>query len=140
MNGVSWIPHIDSEFAGYRLVSLLGHGGMSIVYRAEHVHLGRIVALKLLSPDLSTDEQFRERFNRESRVAAGLDHPNIIPIFEAGEENETLYIAMRYVDGPDLKTRLKTQGPLDTAQTISLVAQERMEDARVPPRSKGGGP
>jgi serine/threonine-protein kinase len=123
MSGVSWIPHIDSEFAGYRLVSLLGHGGMSIVYRAEHVQLERLVALKLLSPDLSNDDSFRERFTRESRVAAGLDHPSIIPIFEAGEENGLLYIAMRYVDGPDLKTKLKSDGPLAPEQVISLVAQ-----------------
>lgn len=123
MSGIAWIPRIDTEFAGYRLVSLLGHGGMSIVYRAEHVHLGRLVALKLLSPELCADESFRERFNSESRLAAGLDHPNIIPIYEAGEADETLFIAMRYVDGPDLKTRLKKEGPLDAAQAISLIAQ-----------------
>ena len=90
MGGVSWIPRIGDEFAGYRLVALIGHGGMSIVYRAEHIGLGRTVALKLLSPELSEDEGFRERFERESRIAAALEHPNIIPIYEAGEEDGVL--------------------------------------------------
>ena len=110
MSDVSWIPRIGDEFAGYRLVSLIGHGGMSIVYRAEHIGLERTVALKLLSPQLSGDEAFRERFQRESKVAASLEHPNIIPIYEAGGENDVFYIAMRYVDGADLKTRLKESG------------------------------
>ncbi len=123
MGGVSWIPRIGDEFAGYRLVALIGHGGMSIVYRAEHIGLGRTVALKLLSPELSEDESFRERFERESRIAAALEHPNIIPIYEAGEENGVLFIAMRYVDGADLKTRLKREGPMNADQAASLVAQ-----------------
>ncbi len=123
MSDVSWIPRIGDEFAGYRLVSLIGHGGMSIVYRAEHIGLERTVALKLLSPQLSGDEAFRERFRRESKVAASLEHPNIIPIYEAGGESDVLYIAMRYVDGADLKTRLKESGQLEVQQVVSLVAQ-----------------
>ena len=123
MSDVSWIPRIGDEFAGYRLVSLLGHGGMSIVYRAEHIGLERTVALKLLSPQLSDDEDFRERFQRESKVAASLEHPNIIPIYEAGGENGVFYIAMRYVDGADLKTRLKESGQLEAQQVVSFVAQ-----------------
>ena len=123
MSDVSWIPRIGEEFAGYRLVSLIGHGGMSIVYRAEHIGLERTVALKLLSPQLSGDEAFRERFQRESKVAASLEHPNIIPIYEAGGENDVFYIAMRYVDGADLKTRLKESGQLEAQQVVSLVAQ-----------------
>jgi predicted Ser/Thr protein kinase len=123
MSEVTWIPRIGAEFAGYRLGSLLGHGGMSIVYRAEHMHLGRTVALKLLAPQLSEDEAFRERFERESRLAASLDHPNIIPIYEAGEEDGVLFIAMRYVEGADLKTRLNEGGPFDSDKVASLVAQ-----------------
>jgi hypothetical protein len=122
-SGVGWVPRIGSEFAGYRLESLLGHGGMSIVYRAEHLSLGRTVALKLLAPELSEDEAFRERFLRESRMAAGLDHPNIIPIFEAGEERGCFYIAMRYVVGADLKTVLKDEGPLDPVRTVTIIGQ-----------------
>jgi tRNA A-37 threonylcarbamoyl transferase component Bud32 len=123
VSDVNWIPRIGDEFAGYRLVSLIGHGGMSIVYRAEHIGLERTVALKLLSPQLSEDEDFRERFQRESKVAAALEHPNIIPIYEAGEENGVLYIAMRYVDGADLKTRLKQSGPLEEHEVAALVSQ-----------------
>jgi serine/threonine-protein kinase len=123
VSDVHWIPRIGDEYAGYRLVSLIGHGGMSIVYKAEHIKLERTVALKLLSPQLSEDEDFRERFQRESKVAAALEHPNIIPIYEAGDENGVFYIAMRYVDGADLKTRLKQDGPLDAAQVASLVSQ-----------------
>ena len=123
MGSVSWIPRIGEEFAGYRLVSLIGHGGMSIVYRAEHIGLERTVALKLLSPQVSEDEDFRERFQRESEVAAALEHPNIIPIYEAGEENGVLYIAMRYVEGADLKSRLKQDGPLEAHQVVLLISQ-----------------
>jgi tRNA A-37 threonylcarbamoyl transferase component Bud32 len=123
VSDVHWIPRIGDEYAGYRLVSLIGHGGMSIVYKAEHIKLERTVALKLLSPQLSEDESFRERFQRESKVAAALEHPNIIPIYEAGDENGVFYIAMRYVDGADLKTRLKQGGPLEAAQVASLVSQ-----------------
>ena len=107
---VSWIPRIGAEFAGYRLDALLGHGGMSIVYRAQHIVLERKVALKLLSPQLSEDESFRERFMRESRLAARLDHPNIIPIYEASESDDVFFIAMRYVEGADLRKLLK-DGP-----------------------------
>jgi len=123
MGGVGWIPRIGDEFAGYRLVALIGHGGMSIVYRAEHIGLGRTVALKLLSPELSEDGSFRERFERESRIAAALEHPNVIPIYEAGEQDGVLYIAMRYVEGADLKTRLRRDGPLQAEQAASLIAQ-----------------
>ena len=119
---MSWIPRIGSEFAGYRLEALLGHGGMSIVYRAKHTVLGRTVALKLLSPQLSEDEAFRERFSRESRLAASLDHPNIIPIYEASEADGVFFIAMRYVEGSDLRTRLK-QGPLSPQALIGIVDQ-----------------
>jgi tRNA A-37 threonylcarbamoyl transferase component Bud32 len=123
MSDVSWIPRIGDEFGGYRLVSLIGHGGMSIVYRAEHIGLERTVALKLLSPQLSDDADFRERFQRESKVAASLEHPNIIPIYEAGDADGVFYIAMRYVDGADLKTRLKENGPPEAHEVVSLVAQ-----------------
>ncbi len=119
---MTWVPPIGSDFAGYRLEAMLGHGGMSIVYRAKHVALGRTVALKLLSPQLSEGDAFRARFERESRLAASLDHPNIIPIYEASEFDGVFFIAMRYVDGPDLKTRLK-EGPLSLSATVSIIDQ-----------------
>src|SRR5688572_32467333 len=110
-----------SVIAGYRIDSLIGRGGMAVVYRAEDMRLGRKVALKLLTPQLADDEQFRQRFIQESRWAASLDHPNIVPIYEAGEADGQLYIAMRYVVGPDLKCLLADQGgqlPLDWALRI----------------------
>ena len=92
-------PRIGSELFGYRLEALLGRGGMSVVYRAHDLALDRKVALKLLAPELAEDERFRARFLKESRMAASLDHPNVIPIYEAGESGGLLCIAMRYVEG-----------------------------------------
>jgi predicted Ser/Thr protein kinase len=114
---------IGTTVAGYRLERLLGRGGMSVVYLAEHQRLGRKVALKLLSPALSEDESFRERFERESRRAAEIDHPNIVPIYDAGDAEGQFYIAMRYVQGPDLKTLLKGDGPLSIGRTLFLLEQ-----------------
>ena len=99
-----------TEIAGYRIESLIGRGGMAVVYRAEDMRLGRKVALKLLTPQLADNEQFRQRFIRESRLAASLDHPNIVPIYEAGEADGQLFIAMRYVIGSDLKGVLADEG------------------------------
>ncbi len=96
---------------------------MGVVYLAEDVHLKRKVALKVLAPELAQDPKFRERFVRESQLAASLDHPNIIPIFEAREAGGSLYIAMRYVPGLDLKTLIGQDGPLPPARTISILGQ-----------------
>jgi serine/threonine-protein kinase len=107
----------------YVLGQVLGRGGMGVVYRATHVHLGREVALKLLAPELTTNDEFRGRFLRESRLAASLDHPNIITVFDAGDFNGTLYIAMRYVEGVDLAQLLRKQGRLDPLAALSLLDQ-----------------
>jgi YVTN family beta-propeller protein len=112
---------VGTTFAGYRIESLLGRGGMSVVYLAEDVRLRRKVALKLLSSELSADERFRDRFVRESQIAAGLDHPNIIPIYEAGEADGALFIAMRYVRGTDLKTLLRNDGPLVPNRAVEIL-------------------
>src|SRR5438128_3776932 len=113
-----------SEIAGYRIESLVGRGGMAVVYRAEDLRLGRKVALKLLSAQLADSEQFRQRFIMESRLAASLDHPNIVPIYEAGEADGQLFIAMRYVVGSDLKALLTALGgPLPAEQALRVVAQ-----------------
>jgi YVTN family beta-propeller protein len=108
--------------AGYRVEALLGRGGMGVVYLAEDPRLKRRVALKLLAPELAENEAFRERFLRESELAASLDHPNVVPIYEAGEAEGRLYIAMRFVEGADLKTLL-ADGPLEPARAIGLVGQ-----------------
>jgi len=113
---------IGTEVAGFRIESVLGRGGMSVVYVAEQIRLGRKVALKVLTTELAWDEQFRERFVRESHIAATIDHPNIIPIYDAGEADGLLYIAMRFVQGPDLKEILK-RGNLGVGRTIFLIEQ-----------------
>src|SRR5439155_14192494 len=106
---VSTDPRIGTDLLGYRIEALLGRGGMGVVYRAFDVRLKRRVALKLLAPDLAVDAGFRERFLRESELAASLDHPGIVPIFEAGEFDGQLFIAMRYVEGSDLTELLREQ-------------------------------
>jgi serine/threonine protein kinase len=120
---MSWDIPIGTEFAGYRILEILGRGGMSVVYAAEHIRLGRMVALKLMTPALAADESFRERFIRESRLAATLDHPNIIPIYDAGEADGFLYIAMRHVQGSDLGVVLKETGQLPIGQTLFYIEQ-----------------
>jgi serine/threonine protein kinase/ABC-type transport system substrate-binding protein len=110
-------------FAGYHVLSQLGEGGMGIVYLAEHIGLGRKVALKLLPPQLASDPRFRERFIRESRLAASLDHPNVIPIYEAGESEGRLFLAMRYVEGTDLNRVLHDEGRLEPGRAIRILKQ-----------------
>src|SRR5688572_11865378 len=90
-----------STIGGYRIEEVVGRGGMGIVYRATQLALERVVALKVIAPELATDAAFRERFKRESRIAASIEHPNVIPVYEAGEESGVLFIAMRYVEGTD---------------------------------------
>ncbi len=119
---VSDDPRVGTELAGYRIESLLGLGGMSVVYLAEDLRLKRRVALKLLAAGLVEDESFRDRFLRESELAASIDHPNIVPIYEAGSTEDLLFIAMRYVDGRDLGERLQ-RGCLDPGDAIGVLAQ-----------------
>jgi tRNA A-37 threonylcarbamoyl transferase component Bud32 len=114
---------VGTEIAGYRVESFISRGGMAVIYRAHDRRLGRRVALKLLAPELSQDERFQQRFLRESRLAASLDHPNIIPIYEAGEASGLLYIVMRYVEGSDMKELLDREGPLDLDRITSILRQ-----------------
>lgn len=114
---------IGTVVGGYRIEELLGRGGMSTVYVAEHLRLHRKVALKILATDLAEDQRFRERFLRESELAASLDHPNIIPIFDADESDGTLYIAMRRVEGTDLRELLRSSGALEPARALAIVGQ-----------------
>src|SRR5881397_1925670 len=88
---------IGTVLGGYRIVESIGSGGTSVVYRAEHVRLGRTAALKLLVPGFG-EADFAHRFLRESQLAASLDHPNIVPVYDAGEEDGLLYIAMAHID------------------------------------------
>ncbi|MFE0376586.1 serine/threonine-protein kinase [Streptomyces inhibens] len=119
------------RIAEYLLEDEIGRGGMAVVYRAEDLRLGRTVALKLLAPELARNDTFRKRFAHESRVAAAIDHPHIVPVFEAGETEGVLYIAMRYVEGRDLRALLDRDGPLslETACRIALQVASALDAA-----------
>jgi serine/threonine-protein kinase len=119
------VPELSpgAEFAGCRIEAVAGRGGMGVVYRATELSLGRPVALKLLTPERARDEEFRERFQRESRMAAAIDHPNVIPVYAAGEHDGSLYLVMRYVSGTDLHALLRDSGALSPARAADIVAQ-----------------
>ena len=112
---------IGGQLGNYLIESVIGRGGMSVVYRAKHSRLGTSVALKVLAPELSSDDTFRERFLREAQMAAGIEHPNVIPMHDMGLHESSLYIVMRYVSDGDLKDLLAASGPLDAEQAISLL-------------------
>lgn len=114
---------LGAELAGYRLDQLLGQGGMAVVYRAYDSRLDRQVALKIMAPWLARDDAFRQRFIRESRAAAAVDDPHIIPVFEAGEARGVLYIAMRFVRGGDVRTLIDREGPLPPARAADIIGQ-----------------
>jgi serine/threonine protein kinase len=111
------------ELLGYRLEAVIGLGGMGVVYRAVDLRLKRTVALKLMAPELALDERFRERFAREAELAMSLEHPNVIPIHDAGEVEGRLFLAMRLVEGGTLRSLLREEGTLAAARTIALVRQ-----------------
>ncbi|HEX9623766.1 MAG TPA: serine/threonine-protein kinase, partial [Streptosporangiaceae bacterium] len=112
-----------ARIAGYRIEQLIGRGGMAVVYRATDVRLDRMVALKILNPDLARNDSFRQRFIRESRAGAAVDHPHVIPVFEAGEAQDVLFIAMRYVSGLDVRALIERLGKLPADRTVELVTQ-----------------
>lgn len=107
----------------FLIEEVIGRGGMSDVYRAYDPKLGRDVALKVLSPALGRNPEFRDRFLRESRSAAQLNHPHVVPIFEAGNDGDTLFIAMQLVRGCDLKTHIERHGPLSLDVLLSVIRQ-----------------
>jgi DNA-binding beta-propeller fold protein YncE len=116
-------PAIGSILAGYRLDALIARGGMGVVYRATHLALDRPVALKVIARHLAGDEGFRDRFLRESRLAARLDHPAIVAVFDAREDDGELIVAMRLIGGGDLKRRIAAEGPLPPAEAVALLGQ-----------------
>ena len=100
-----------SVFAGHRIEGLAGRGGMGVVYKATHLALDHVVALKVISPELAYDERFRRRFGEESRIAVSIRHPNVVAIHHAGEEDGLLFVTMDLIDGTDLRGLLGAQGP-----------------------------
>jgi Protein kinase domain len=112
-----------TEIASYTIRSVIGRGGMGVVYLAEHHALGRNVALKVLAPELAGDEEFRQRFLREARLAASIDHPNVIPVYDAGDSDGLLFLAMRHVPGTDLARTLDAEGTLRPARAVKVLSQ-----------------
>jgi len=116
-------PDIGTDFVGYRIEELIGRGGMGVVYRAYDLRLKRTIALKLVAPELALDESFRARFARETELAMALEHPNVIPIYDAGDVDGRLYLAMRLIGGPDLRGILRTEGSLPAERACAICAQ-----------------
>jgi serine/threonine protein kinase len=122
--GGGWIDlSAGDEFAGYRIERQLGRGGMGVLYLAIEPGLERRVALKLIAPEAAADEVFARRFAEESRIAASIEHPNVVPIYAAGEEDGIPFIAMRFVSGSDLAHRLAREGRLEPPAAVALIAQ-----------------
>ena len=115
--------YIGSVVGGHRITRLIGRGGMGLVYEAVDPSLDRNVAIKLVAPDLALEPDFRERFISESKVAASIDHPNVLPIFSAGEHDGVLFLAMRLVIGRDLRSLVDEEGPMTPARAAPIVAQ-----------------
>src|SRR5215216_4530396 len=114
---------VGTEFAGHRIDGIAGRGGMGVVYRATDLMLDRTVALKLISPSLASDPVFRARFGHECRMAAAIDHPNVVQVFYAGEEGGLLYVTMRYIEGTDLREMLERCTRLEPERALALVEQ-----------------
>ena len=112
-----------SELAGYRIIRQLGQGGMGAVYLAERIADGERVAFKVLLSEHALNEEFRSRFDRESRYAAALNHPNIVRVHEVGGTEDLSYMVMDFVDGSDLARKLAKEGRLEAAPTIEILEQ-----------------
>jgi tRNA A-37 threonylcarbamoyl transferase component Bud32/CheY-like chemotaxis protein len=114
---------IGTVIAGYRIEERIGRGGMGVVYRAEHLNLRRRAAIKIIAPDLAESEGFRERFTREARIAAALQHPNIVTVYDAGELDGLLYLAMQYIQGSDLSAVLRAEHRLRPYRAVDVCRQ-----------------
>ncbi|HEX8102392.1 MAG TPA: serine/threonine-protein kinase [Solirubrobacteraceae bacterium] len=116
-------PRVGSTVAGYRIGARIGRGGMGVVYRAEHLQLGRPAALKIVAPELAGDREFRRRFEHEARIAAQLAHPHVVPVYDAGDADGLLYLAMALIEGGDLAAELAARGALDPARALLICGQ-----------------
>ena len=123
---------IGAEFLGYRIEERIGQGGMGVVYRAYDLRLRRTVALKLVTPELAVDERLRERFVRETELAMSLEHPNVVPIHDAGEVAGRLYLAMRLVLGKDLRRCPARGGSRPRGRSRSAVRSRTPSTPRTP--------
>src|ERR687893_1038279 len=116
-------PRLGTVIAGYRIEGRIGRGGMGVVYRAQHLNLQRRAAIKIIAPDLAESEGFRERFTREARIAAALQHPSIVTVYDAGEVNGLLYLAMQCIEGFDLSAMLRREGHLRPYRAVDVCRQ-----------------
>jgi CheY-like chemotaxis protein/tRNA A-37 threonylcarbamoyl transferase component Bud32 len=116
-------PRLGTEIAGYRIEERIGRGGMGVVYRAQHMNLQRRAAIKIIAPEFADTKGFRSRFIREARIAAALQHPNIVTVYDAGQSGETLYIAMQFIRGSDLAAILREEGHLRPYRAIDVCRQ-----------------
>jgi tRNA A-37 threonylcarbamoyl transferase component Bud32 len=114
---------LGSTLGDYTIESVIGRGGMSVVYLARHTRLERHVALKVMAEELSENEGFRTRFVREAKMAANLEHPNIVPVYDAGEIGGVLYLAMRVIRGTDLRRVINEGGPMDPERVLTISGQ-----------------
>jgi serine/threonine protein kinase len=112
-----------STFAGYEVEDVVGSGGVGILYRARQLRLDRPVALKVVEPDVASDPVIRERLRRETRTVAALDHPNIAPLYQAGEHDGTIYIATRWVEGTELGALIRRESPVEPERAARFAAQ-----------------
>ena len=119
------IPHVETGtvIGGYRIDAIAGQGGMGVVYRATQLGLDRVVALKLITAELAGDAAFRSRFESEAQLAASIDHPNVVPVYGAGEADGVLFLAMRFVEGTDLRALVAAEGGLDAEHAVRIVWQ-----------------
>jgi tRNA A-37 threonylcarbamoyl transferase component Bud32 len=119
---VGAVAAVPETLAGYRILERLGDGGMGVIYKARHQTLDRLAALKVMRPELAQNERFVQRFLREARIAAAIDHPNVVPVFDAGIQDGHLFIAMRFVPGGDLSQLMRERGPLPQGEALVLIA------------------
>ena len=115
--------HLGSVIAGYRIDEKVGRGGMGVVYKAHHLNLERTAAIKIIAPELADSPGFRERFLREARIAASLQHPNVVTVFDGGDFEGLLYLAMRYIEGSDLASLLHRETRLGPYRAIDVCRQ-----------------
>src|SRR3954454_22968603 len=139
-------PRLGSEIAGYRIEERSGRGGEGVVWRAQHMNLQRRAAIKIIAPEFADTRGFRSRFIHEARIAAALQHPNIVTVYDAGQAGETLYIAMQFIRGSDLAATLREEGRLRPYRAIdvccqvasALDARRRARHGAHPPRRQAG--
>ena len=116
-------PDIGAVIGGLRIDAVAGRGGMGVVYRAHQLALDRTVAMKIVNRELAGDPEFRERFRREARIAASLDHPHVVPVYHAGEDDGNVYLTMRFVEGTDLASMIAGRGRVEPRDAVEVVAQ-----------------